>query len=1779
MTSSNQWQSTIIDLYNNNSYKNYSTIKSFYGQEFDPNDWTSNQKYVWSGFNNDFVSPKNTDPSTNAYNQEGIITPITQTDIGSYLNMPMGITSDTHGNVYIADSNSQRVVVVAPDGTQTMLAGFLGGAISDITLDKSGNVYITKTFNGTIAKISPTGIVSTVASGFYNPNGIAIDTSGNLFVADSGNHRIVKIAPNSTQTILMSGSSPVALAIDGLDNLYITDSVSNEIVKLAKDGSQSVVGTGFTNAQGITVDTLGNIYVVDSINNTITKVNSAGTHTSIGQGFNHPKKVHVDRLGNLYATDGNGTYRAVKIALNSHRYIDNSGPINVVNYSVTTSFDYPGNITLDLYSSKDSTLYLDEWSESTGYTQSGGINLIDVDRYLILNFNFDFFPGNDAVIYLRIEIGSPIIAPKYGATKTVLNRFPEWMAIREYDDEFLPVTRQIDKPISLGGGVINAVSGEWLEDLNYAIQNDVSNRYIDTVDLTQMAWCYKTSGVPKIVYSIVGDPAPVGLTYEGGTPLGLAYDQAEFNAAQSTEYVAWWDEKNQVIYSNTLFNLFVINGAVYEQAISHVWNALDELGLMVDLPRLSGEINENYQSRIYDVFRNPLGVGLESFKFAIRRELNMWSLYGSTPSSDYVGATPEVISMADIEKDPQFMQPNGLPTSKFLDLANKLATRYPTTWGYLSWDKMLWDTGGSNYSGYSVLPKAFDATPLSSGDTQTGVGGGDDLLVTRPDTEIGPQDFRADIILRGKQSYLKQLYPAVNFNIEVQGIGSRKIYNNPPVSSYFTLEITFKSSPDIWFSSFEMTNTNAQDTDTPGWQDSPPTAQEIIGANGFINPDFEFQSKDMLNPQITLNTLIDTRDVDTLSIRNGLYTRETGVYTDYPANDIFRAWLSNDIQVNQPNRLPMYYDIHGTNPLHILDNLSSNPIYISNPGSGVMDRLSLLMLSTDIVWNLGSWESEVFTIPVSINGGSDLETFSPVNIQMPKISWDSGVISANYKIKIASTSGTTVPSPAAVVTPHNRESYLIDPSYIEVEGLFFDGSSAGIITQTVVGGQIVIGEYSFSNLSITSLSFYTNNTLGPLYPVMETFWFPFTSSPYQVSGTVDANGPWINGFAQALGEGNSDVIATLNLNRDDFMMPGTNPYNYMINWIGITTNDSRVVAWLDCNTIVPLISDSDSVIYPNNSILEIEKNGHITFSPFQVHVKLVGGDQHWYPQVNSGTFFEGEKEYYLYSKSSTETLYADGPLQYLARQGAPIIIRTNEATPKYLRQVAFFNNDMAPDINSPTLLSINNTETVSGTGHNSLYVGYSDIYNIVVEDITYPSQIIAPSLLSNSSSDNIVRMQSPTDVTHTYSVTYTVRHSFYANNLYIDNIGGLHTYLVFDTPPTSPYGYVVDYETSIFNTATPISIPLNPLYSDMDEGFLFIGNEDYPLASLVVEAHPKVIVANAQDYLYITINSLDTYGNPKPHQQVNLSASYGVFIINGANYSTCSLTTDGNGYVSIPLYSTSSLPAGAVDPISLLSPGSVTISSGSISVTKSFLVQPQSQPVWSIYATVARETIPADFLSQNMIIGKVVDQNGKTVSGAGVSWARGRSNFEMFSSTNTDIGTATTDNNGRFQIGPFNSRLASGYWFVSVSTISGIGDKSTVGDVVYWYEYSASIYGVDNMNGLPLAPIQDAAPINSVPPYGYGSFYPISYSEGATPRTTPVANTAINPLSINTLTGLYDGVIHSTTLPYPPPYVNPNTATPSTYWVPPSWYGMPLYTQYQLGLLYSGDRHSIGGDI
>jgi len=193
-----------------------------------------------------------------------------------------------------------------------------------VAVDNGGNVYLADTNNNRVLKLAAGSNAQTVLpfTGLHYPAGVAVDTAGNVYVADSKN-RVLKLAAGSnTQTVLpFTGLGwPGGVAVDTAGSVYVDDGANNRVVKLAPGSNDQTVlpVNGLDRAIGMAVDTAGDVYVIDRKNKQVLKV-APGSNTQTVlpfTGLNGPHDVAVDTAGNVFVLDNSGFGQVVKLAAN-----------------------------------------------------------------------------------------------------------------------------------------------------------------------------------------------------------------------------------------------------------------------------------------------------------------------------------------------------------------------------------------------------------------------------------------------------------------------------------------------------------------------------------------------------------------------------------------------------------------------------------------------------------------------------------------------------------------------------------------------------------------------------------------------------------------------------------------------------------------------------------------------------------------------------------------------------------------------------------------------------------------------------------------------------------------------------------------------------------------------------------------------------------------------------------------------------------------------------------------------------------------------------------------------------------------------------------------------------------------------------------------------------------------------------------------------------------------------------------------------------------------------
>jgi trimeric autotransporter adhesin len=150
------------------------------------------------------------------------------------LHNPQGVAVDGSGNLVIADTNDQRIRVVAASSGQ-----FYGQTMT------AGDIY-TVAGNGTKGFRGDSGPAS--AARLWFPERLTVDAAGNLIVADTFNGRIRVVAASSGQFYgrAMTAGDIYTVAGNGADN--------------SGDGG-SALSAGLSGPDGVKVDGSGNLII------------------------------------------------------------------------------------------------------------------------------------------------------------------------------------------------------------------------------------------------------------------------------------------------------------------------------------------------------------------------------------------------------------------------------------------------------------------------------------------------------------------------------------------------------------------------------------------------------------------------------------------------------------------------------------------------------------------------------------------------------------------------------------------------------------------------------------------------------------------------------------------------------------------------------------------------------------------------------------------------------------------------------------------------------------------------------------------------------------------------------------------------------------------------------------------------------------------------------------------------------------------------------------------------------------------------------------------------------------------------------------------------------------------------------------------------------------------------------------------------------------------------------------------------------------------------------
>jgi trimeric autotransporter adhesin len=226
--------------------------------------------------------------------------------INAQLNAPQGVAVDKSGNIYISDTNNNRIRIVTPNGIINTFAGTgqVGGPANlndggpanqaylqlpgGLAVDPSGNLYIADTGDNVIREVTTNGIINSIAGdglpsyfgdGFlavnaelHSPEDVALDSASppNVYIADTANAYIREVTTSTGIINFIAGDGsvgyagdgaaanvagldePWSIALDSSGNVYFTEPEDGRVreITIANGKINTVAGNGVLGFSG-----------------------------------------------------------------------------------------------------------------------------------------------------------------------------------------------------------------------------------------------------------------------------------------------------------------------------------------------------------------------------------------------------------------------------------------------------------------------------------------------------------------------------------------------------------------------------------------------------------------------------------------------------------------------------------------------------------------------------------------------------------------------------------------------------------------------------------------------------------------------------------------------------------------------------------------------------------------------------------------------------------------------------------------------------------------------------------------------------------------------------------------------------------------------------------------------------------------------------------------------------------------------------------------------------------------------------------------------------------------------------------------------------------------------------------------------------------------------------------------------------------------------------------------------------------------------------------------
>jgi hypothetical protein len=247
---------------------------------------------------------------------------------GGRLNRPDGVTTDSSGNVWVADVENDRVAEYNAKGEFVLV---FGKGVNKTKVEGGGSEAEKNLCTLASGNVCQAGKGGSGSGEMAEPQSVALTAAGNLWVVETANYRVEEFNTKGEYLAQFGShgseagkfSEPWGVAISSAGNIWVSDPGYYRVEEFNSSGGFILElhgagrgGTGLgemLNPVGIALDSSGDLWVADSAENRIQEFFAASQYQTVskfggtagsGEGqFNEPWDVAVKPSGNVLVVE------------------------------------------------------------------------------------------------------------------------------------------------------------------------------------------------------------------------------------------------------------------------------------------------------------------------------------------------------------------------------------------------------------------------------------------------------------------------------------------------------------------------------------------------------------------------------------------------------------------------------------------------------------------------------------------------------------------------------------------------------------------------------------------------------------------------------------------------------------------------------------------------------------------------------------------------------------------------------------------------------------------------------------------------------------------------------------------------------------------------------------------------------------------------------------------------------------------------------------------------------------------------------------------------------------------------------------------------------------------------------------------------------------------------------------------------------------------------------------------------------------------------------------